>query len=140
MAFKLKNFTVGMFNRDVNQSGDLLRKYEGWAAYRAQISALTAGAFALRPDIRSALVTGAGNLNDIDLKFLCGKLQTLTLSDADADAMERGIDRQNLTAEERAKIGILRSDYTGAHETGLFTKLETLAGRAAPARGNRGLS
>ncbi len=134
MAFKLKNFTVEAFNRDVNRSGDLLRKYNAWSGYRARVSALIGEAFALYPHIDRALILAAGNLNDIDLRFLCGKLSALTLSDADTDAMERGIDRQNLTEPERAKITTVQSDYTGAVRTGFFDELEARVRRKAPAR------
>ena len=133
MAFKLREFTVEAFNRDVNRSGDLLHKYHAWSGYRARVSELLGEAFALHPQTDCALVTAAGNANDIDLRFLCGKLQTLTLSDTDADAMRRGIERQCLSDDERGKLRLAQSDYTGAVQTGLFPALETLAGRQAPA-------
>lgn len=124
MSFKLRNFTVEAFNRDVNSSGDLLRKYNAWSDYRAKVSGLIGEAFALAPQTDRALVLAAGNLNDIDLRFLCGKLSTLTLSDADLDAMERGIGRQYLTAGECAKVTLEQSDYTGAVQAGFFDALE----------------
>ena len=134
MAFKLRNFTVAVFNRDVNQSGDLLRKYQAWSGYRARISALVGEAFALHPQTDHALVLAAGNVNDIDLRFMLGKLSFLTLSDADTDAMERGIDRQNLTAGERAKITVVQSDYTGAARAGFFDVLEARVRQKATAQ------
>ena len=133
MPFKLRNFTVGEFNRDVNQSGDLQAKYESWNNYRKRVSALIGEAFTVNPQIRSALVLGAGNLNDLDLHDLCVRLNRLVLTDADLSGIERGIARQNLSAEERGKIDILQADYTGANDAGLFAGLERLAKRAASA-------
>ncbi len=134
MAFKLKHFTVESFNRDVNQSGDLLRKYTDWSSYRAGVSAMINQAFTYHPNPERALVLAAGNLNDIDLRFLCNKLPALTLSDADVDAMRRGIDRQGLTAGERAKIETLQADYTGVEHAGLFKALEALVVQTASAQ------
>lgn len=133
MAFKLRNFTVEAFNRDVNSSGDLARKYTAWSDYRAKVSALTGTALAQKPETDRALVLAAGNLNDINLRFLLGKLNTLTLSDTDINAMERGIDRQNLTENERAKITLEQSDYTGALQAGFFDALEARARKQVPA-------
>ncbi len=134
MAFKLKHFTVESFNRDVNQSGDLLRKYTNWSGYRAGVSAMIDQAFTYHPNTERALVLAAGNLNDIDLRFLCDKLSALTLSDADVHAIRRGIDRQGLTAGERAKIETLQSDYTGIEHAGLFKALEALVVQKASAQ------
>ncbi|MBN1777152.1 MAG: hypothetical protein JW811_03435 [Clostridiales bacterium] len=133
MAFKLKNFTVEAFNRDVNQSGDLLAKYRDWSGYRVQVSALIGEAFARNPKTGKALVTAAGTLNDIDLRFLCSKLAMLTLSDADTDGMEQGIARQGLSDAERGKIEIHKTDYTGANGSDFFGKLETLVNREVSA-------
>ncbi|HPJ01891.1 MAG TPA: hypothetical protein PKU80_03530 [Candidatus Limiplasma sp.] len=134
MAFKLKNFTVQAFNRDVNQSGDLLRKYAAWSGYRARVAALIGDALAQHPAIDRALVLAAGNLNDIVLHFLCGNLRSLTLSDADTDAVERGIDRQSLSEGERAKIQIVQADYTGAAQAGFFDALEKRVRQQATAQ------
>ena len=134
MAFKLRNFTVEAFNRDVNRSGDLLVKYRAWRGYRAQVSAFIGEAFAQNPKINRALVTAAGNLNDINLRFLCKKLETLMLSDADTVAMEQGMARQGLSAEDRGEIDLVAADYTGANQTNFFGKLETMVQNKAPAR------
>jgi hypothetical protein len=134
MEFKLKNFTVEAFNRDVNSSGDLARKYNAWSGYRAQVSALIGEAITLAPQTDRVLVLAAGNLNDIDLCFLLKRLKSLTLSDADLDAMERGINRQNLSEAERAKITLEQSDYSGARQVGFFDELEARARDQASAQ------
>ena len=133
MEFKLRNFTVGEFNRDVNQSGDLQKKYAAWRGYREQVTALIGSAFDVTPQINEALVLGAGNVNDLDLRFFCSELTKLVLTDADLSGMEQGISRQRLSSEERGKIEIMQADYTGVSGSGLFEKLERMARQAAPA-------
>ncbi len=133
MEFKLRNFTIEAFNRDVNLSGDLLAKYRRWDGYRKRISALIGEAFQYHPRTNRALALGAGNLNDLDLHFLCEKLEGLDLSDADQTAMENGLKRQRLSDGERGKIRLLRTDYTGSVGKNLFAELENLVKRSASA-------
>ena len=133
MQFKLKNFDIDKFNRDVNASGGPDVQYERWSEYRTKIPAFIEGSLENAPDANSAAVFGAGNLNDLDMRFLCGKFEKIALSDADTRSIEEGLTRQGLSEEEKAKIKIVQADYTGAQKAGLFPGLERLARRAAPA-------
>lgn len=128
MAFKLKNFSIYRFNRDVNNSvpDDA---YMRWSAYRRDIAA-----FIDRTGPRgSVIVFGAGALNDVDLPYLCETFGEVVLTDADVKSIGEGIARQGIGDVPREKIEIVQCDYTGAAAFGLFEKLESLAKDAVPA-------
>lgn len=131
MPFKLKNFTMDKFNRDVNASGNLRLKYEKWKEYRKNITSFIEGAFMQDPDMKSAIVFGAGNLNDLDMSFLCLNLDRIVLSDADTESIIEGIERQKISTADLSKIEIVKADYTGAQKYKFFNKLEDLAKKRA---------
>ncbi len=132
MPFNFKNFTIDKFNRDVNDSGNLDVKYENWSAYRKTISAFIGEATKTNPHMKSVVVLGAGNVNDLDLRHLCSIFNSIVLTDADTESINAGIVRQMIIGKEFSKIQIIQSDYTGSQKVGFFEGLERLAKKAAP--------
>ncbi len=127
MSFKLKNFSVGQFNYDVNNSQNPDEKFNHWAAYRNETGRLLCGAW------ENCIVLGAGALNDLDLHILCGASRHVVLADIDAASIHAGLQRQMLLKEELAKIEIVRSDFSGAQKSRLFERLEAAVQRRASA-------
>ena len=127
MHLKLKNFSIGQFNQDVNRSQDPDEKYYRWAVYRQQIGALISGTW------NRSIVLGAGALNDIDLALLCGASEVVVLADIDTDSVLLGIERQNLPAKLRQKIEVVQHDFSGAQKAQLFERLESAIQRQTPA-------
>jgi hypothetical protein len=123
---KLKNFSIGQFNQDVNRSHDPDEKYHRWAVYRQQISALIAGTW------HQSIVLGAGSLNDVDLALLSSASDRVVLVDIDTDAVQKGIERQRLSPELRQKLEIVQHDFSGASSARLFEKLETAVQLKSP--------
>ena len=118
MPFKLKNFSVGQFNRDVNNSHTPDEKFNRWAAYRSETGRLLCGAW------NNSVVLGAGALNDVDLHVLCGASEHVVLADIDVESVQAGMDRQQLSQEEREKIEVVNCDFSGAQRARLFERLE----------------
>lgn len=127
MSFKLKNFSVGQFNRDVNNSHDPDEKYHRWAAYRSETGGLLRGVW------NKSVVLGAGALNDVDLHTLCGTSKHVVLADIDVESVRLGMERQRLSRDELEKIEIIRCDLSGAENARLFERLETAVQRQATA-------
>jgi len=127
MTLKLKNFSIGQFNQDVNRSHDPDEKYHRWAVYRQQIGSLFSGTW------QRSIVLGAGDLNDVDLILLCRASDEVVLADIDTDAIRQGIERQNLPPGLEQKIEVVRHDFTGAQNARLFEKLEMAVQRQLPA-------
>lgn len=118
MSFKLKNFSVGQFNKDVNNSHDPDGKFHRWAAYRSETGRLLCGAW------NNCIVLGAGALNDVDLHVLCGASEHVVLADIDVESIQLGMNRQQLSQEELGKIEVVRCDFSGAQNARLFERLE----------------
>lgn len=131
MSFKLKNFTISAFNNDVNNSGDLNDKFNKWADYRTGITKIIEDACSKTSDNKSIIIFGAGECNDIDLKFLSTKFERIVLTDVDSKSIHDGISRQGLIDSERSKIEIKRIEYTGLAENKFFYNLERMASRSA---------
>jgi|GEM_PF-2992923 len=130
MTFRLKNFSLDRFNRDVNGSVPE-DAYTRWSAYRREITAFMGKT--LEGPQGSVIVFGAGGLNDVDLNYLCDRFGEVVLTDVDVQSVEAGIAQQGIGSEQKGKIEIIQCDYTGAAAFGLFEKLETLVQDAAPA-------
>ena len=133
MNLKLKNFTIKKFNLDVNFSEGADEKYARWTDYRKWTSSIIERALKADTNIKNALVLGAGNLNDLDLRLLCINLDSLVLTDVSAKSIEEGVKRQGIEIKDAEKIKIIEADYTGADEEKLFDRLERLAAKVAPA-------
>lgn len=132
MTLKLKNFSLGQFNNDVNSSTDPDEKYKRWTFYRDQVSYFVESAAKKHKASGSMIVFGAGSLNDLDIKYLSSTFDKVVLTDVDEKSMLDGINRQGLNDEQKSKISIVQMDYSGAEETGFFKKLEELASKSAP--------
>lgn len=132
MPLKLKNFSLGHFNNDVNSSTDPDEKYERWTSYRKKISDFVSEAVKNNGSVESMIVFGAGALNDIDLNYLCNVFGKIVLTDVDEKSMLDGLARQKLSSEQKSKINPVQIDYSGAEEIGFFKKLEALAAQSAP--------
>ena len=131
MQFKLKNFTVDFFNNDVNNSTDQNERYQKWSGYRRKITEFVAAEVSKNMTNGRAIVFGAGALNDVDLSFLCDAFEEVVLTDIDEKSMHAGIERQNLTKEERSKITTVKMDCSGVQTAGLFDKLEEMAAKSS---------
>lgn len=127
MPLRLKNFSIGQFNQDVNRSLDPDTKFPRWANYRQQIGGLVSGAWP------QSVVLGAGALNDVDLALLCSASDGVVLADIDTDAVRKGIERQGLPPVLRQKIEVIQHDFSGAHNARLFERLEAAVQRQVPA-------
>lgn len=125
MGFKLKNFTMEKFNNDVNNSGNLLDKYKNWTKYRNQITGEISKM--INKTCKNIIVLGAGECNDIDLRFLVSTFDEVTLTDIDIQSIDDGIARQKLTQYEISKISKVQVDYTGLSKVGFFATLAKLA-------------
>ena len=126
MDFKIKNFTIEKFNNDVNNSGDLRRKYESWAEYRRNITDFIANSIE-NENNDSVIVFGAGECNDLDIAFLTKKFNKVVLTDIDIKSVAEGIKRQNIQENLKKKISIVQADYTGLREEGFFEVLSEIS-------------
>ena len=133
MSFKLKNFTVEQFNRDVNSSQQPDDKFSRWSEYRNQVSGFFSKVLQQENKHGNVLVFGAGALNDIDLPWLCEWFSQVVLADIDTASIRQGIRRHRLTATQADRIELLQLDFSGAQEYRLFPRLESLVRHAAPA-------
>lgn len=122
MKFKLKDFSISAFNRDVNNSGDLDDKFAKWAKHRDRISAFIKDAHK-DSNAQSVIVFGAGECNDIDLHVLADNFKSIILTDVDEESMRNGLKRQACSKEELAKIEIVQLDYTGFEKEAFFDRL-----------------
>lgn len=125
MSFKLKNFTMEKFNNDVNHSGNLDKKYSAWANYRKNINMFIKNSIKGK-SCNNIFIFGAGECNDIDLKFLTDIFDSVTLSDIDDISVNEGILRQKLSESAKAKINVVMADYTGLHKKGFFQQISDL--------------
>lgn len=125
MKFKLKDFTISAFNRDVNNSGDLNDKFAKWAKHRDRVSTFISDA-QKASDAKSVIVFGAGECNDIDLHVLTEHFKSIVLTDVDVEAIKNGLDRQGCTEKELAKIEIVQMDYTGFEHEAFFDRLSEM--------------
>lgn len=125
MDFKIKNFTMGTFNNDVNHSGNLEEKYLRWASYRQKINDFILKSIEDKK-YNNIIVLGAGECNDLDLKFLTNTFESINLSDIDIASIEEGIDRQKLPKNAKAKIELIQQDYTGLDKLGFFQHITDL--------------
>ena len=81
--------------------------YENWRDYRAS---LTAYITRQAPPGATAVLVGAGECNDLDLRRLAAHFSQLTLLDLNTDAMREGLKRQDA---DSAKIRLVEADLFG---------------------------
>lgn len=81
--------------------------YENWRDYRAS---LTAYITRQAPPGATAVLVGAGECNDLDLRRLAAHFSQLTLLDLNTDAMREGLKRQDA---DSAKIRLVEADLLG---------------------------
>ncbi len=134
MPLKLKNFSIDKFNRDVNTSYDTAKMYEAWSDYRNNLQDFISSNIKDVEDRNCVAVLGAGSLNDIDIKYLCGQFDNVALFDADTKSIKEGVLRHNISDDERGKTNILQMDFTGAESVGFFSGLERLVKKVVPAQ------
>ncbi|MEX1377700.1 MAG: hypothetical protein AB1Z23_09570 [Eubacteriales bacterium] len=128
MDFKIKDFTIEKFNNDVNNSGDLDKKYFQWQEYRNKISGYISHAIKGKK-LSSILVMGAGECNDIDLSFLVSNFSEITLCDIDIKSIDEGIRRQKIADDMITKITKVKADFTGLDDIGFFEELSELTSK-----------
>lgn len=133
MNLQLKNFTISEFNTDVNNSGSLDGKYKRWHTYRTQVSEFIMESISSKQNLGSIIVLGAGECNDIDLKFLLSNFDKVVLTDTDISGINNGIKRQRLNADEEKKIEVEQVEYTGLEFVGFFDMLSTMVSNGAAA-------
>ncbi|MDZ4779550.1 MAG: hypothetical protein SGJ19_04795 [Planctomycetia bacterium] len=74
---------------------------EAWSLYAEHRAIVTEQLAQLGDDSRdrSLCVFGAGNLNDVELRWLLPRFAGIDLVDCDAEAMRRGLEHQSLASE-----------------------------------------
>ncbi len=80
------------FLDEIRREFEIPHAYENWTGYREQLTDLLLS----YGEIRSAALFGIGPANDIDLRRLHAAGAALTLIDADADSVRRGLQRYGL--------------------------------------------
>ncbi len=110
-----------------------------WALYSAHRERVTRTLLDARTvSAKRLCLLGAGNLNDFDLAALLAAFREIVLVDVDADALQRGVNRQGLVSDDRIRI-VAPVDVSGvfaeltamenpqAREAGIERCLRTLA-------------
>ncbi|WP_312648585.1 hypothetical protein [Aminipila sp.] len=89
-------------------------RWQRWELHRHIMNCILSERIFSAVKIKDAVVLGAGRCEDIDLKFLLDHVQSLTLVDYDYNSMEKALERQELSVEEKEKI-ILKGniEFTG---------------------------
>lgn len=127
MNFRLKNFTMQKFNNDVNLSGNHNDKYIKWTAHRKNIMSFIKSAFHHNPDMKSIIIFGAGECNDLDLSYLTTAFDRVVLTDVDEKSISEGITRQQLDENAISRIEITQVEYTGLENMNFFNTFSSLA-------------
>lgn len=107
-----------------NADKGCLERWDRWNSHREKINfILNKQIFSVSP-IKDAVVLGAGRCEDIDLKFLLNNIEILTLVDYDYSSMEKALERQQLTVEEKKRI-ILKGniEFTGFYDEHFINKV-----------------
>jgi hypothetical protein len=130
MGFRIKNFTMQKFNNDVNNSGDLDMKYSAWSTYRGAVTGFLNRAVLQTSSAKSIIVFGAGECNDIDIKFLCNTFARVVLTDVDEQSIYDGLSRQGI--KDLSKLQVCKVEYTGLEDAGFFDTLAALCSENSP--------
>jgi len=80
------------FYRQMNEERDDQR-WHAWASHRMEINELVRKTITEEMQPAQIIVLGAGNCDDLDLRFLQTTCKTITLVDNDGDALEKAIAR-----------------------------------------------
>ncbi|QIB70371.1 hypothetical protein Ami103574_14205 [Aminipila butyrica] len=101
------------------------QRWKRWEHHRNTISAILAAKVFARGSLQHAAVLGAGRCEDLDLKFLLKRVDTLTLMDYDTGSMERALERQQLTSQERQQIHLQGGlEFTGFYQEAFLRHIE----------------
>ena len=128
MNFRIKDFTIEKFNNDVNNSGDLDRKYSEWTEYRNRISGFISDTIKNKK-LENIFVMGAGECNDVDLHFLSSRFEKIVLCDIDVQSIHDGVKRQSIADIDGDRISTVKADFTGLEEIEFFEKLSQMTSR-----------
>ena len=112
--------------KEYNKAEDGVDRWKLWENNRETIKELEEkNIFSEDKDIENAIILGAGSCDDIDLKYLCSKVEKLTLADIDLESMKTGVEKQNLSKDDYEKIEFIGNiDFTGLEDTNFYKKLE----------------
>lgn len=92
-------------------------RWNRWELHRNTISSVLTENIFSAVEIKEAIVLGAGRCEDIDLKFLLSHVESLTLVDYDYNSMEKAIERQQLSIQEKEKILLKGNiEFTGFYD------------------------
>lgn len=99
-------------------------RWKRWESHRNTINSILNEKIFSVTKISDAIVLGAGRCEDIDLKFLLNNVDSLTLVDYDHNSMERALENQGLSIEEKKKI-ILKGniEFTGFYNEDFIKKV-----------------
>jgi len=86
-------------------------RWEEYAHHRARVCRLLADANESGRASQTLCVLGAGNCNDLDLRLLAERFDSIALVDIDTDAVRAALERQGV--HSTAKIAVIGADLLG---------------------------
>lgn len=100
-------------------------RWNRWKEHRDNINNILSDKVFRLGHVGKAAILGAGRCEDIDLKFLLEHVGYLDLIDYDCSSMERALERQDITEEEKDRITLKSMEFTGFYEERFLSELET---------------
>ncbi len=114
---------IEQFNVLLNATNE--ERYQRWINFRNEIDASLLNVIDRLPLKEVATVIGAGRCEDFSLKQLVNSFEKVILADIDLESIVDSKSYKKLSKSERLKVTLLKIDFTGVENSGLFVNLET---------------
>lgn len=106
------------FNHNLNNS--LLDNNSEMEDFKEQVDLLLKTVFEQLDSTKSALIIGAGKMNDFSLNFFAKYFDEVLLTDIDPVTVNHALNQSGLTKKEREKIRLRQVDFSGYEDIQFF--------------------
>jgi len=113
---------IEQFNVLLNTTNE--ERYQRWIDFRKKIDASLLNVIERLPVRETAVVVGAGRCEDFSLIKLVNSFDKVILADIDLESIVDSVAYKELKKTERGKVELLKIDFTGVENSGLFINLE----------------
>jgi len=112
---------IESFNILLNTTKD--DRYQRWVEFREGIDSSLLRVITGLESRKLAIIIGAGRCEDFSLKQFVNYFERVILSDIDVESIFNAHDYLMLTKEEKARVEVVKVEYTGVENSGLFDDL-----------------
>ena len=112
---------IESFNILLNTTKD--DRYQWWVEFREGIDSSLLRVITGLESRKLAIIIGAGRCEDFSLKQFVNYFERVILSDIDVESIFNAHDYLMLTKEEKARVEVVKVEYTGVENSGLFDDL-----------------